>query len=139
METGRMSDGPPSLGGRMSSSAKGGIPCRIAGEFHSRSGAATPPLSAQFIYGFSSKFQWPRTGSATAIFAAFSPRQSARTAELIVRINLVGIGHDDSNHRTCWSKIFRYHQYASAQPGFFRHLQQLRPVGREAFLVQSRL
>src|SRR5580704_485890 len=57
METGRMSEGPLSVGGRLSSSAKAGIPERIAAEFHSRSGAVTPPLSASPRWDFPYYFQ----------------------------------------------------------------------------------
>src|SRR5580693_1859001 len=57
METGRMSEGPPSVGGRLSSSAKAGIPGRIAAEFHSRSGAVAPPLSASDRWYFIKTYQ----------------------------------------------------------------------------------
>src|ERR1700730_2961651 len=52
-----MSEGPPSVGGILSSSAKAGIPERIAGEFHSRLGASAPPLSASRRYDFPYQFQ----------------------------------------------------------------------------------
>src|ERR1700681_3739445 len=57
METGRISEGPLSAGGRLSSSAKFRNPARICRDFHSRSGGVAPPLSASFIYDFSLKFQ----------------------------------------------------------------------------------
>src|SRR5260370_41914611 len=52
-----MSEGPPSVGGILSSSAKAGIPGRIAAEFHSRSDAVTPPLSTSPRWCFPYYFQ----------------------------------------------------------------------------------
>src|ERR1700735_5238882 len=57
MEMGRMSDGPPSEGGRSLSSAKLKESCANLHLFHSRSGAFAPPLSALWIYGFPLDFQ----------------------------------------------------------------------------------
>src|SRR5580704_7984420 len=52
-----MSEGPLSVGGILSSSAKAGIPERIAVEFHSRLGAVTLPLSTSPRWDFPYYFQ----------------------------------------------------------------------------------
>src|ERR1700759_4751763 len=57
MEMGRMSDGPPSAGGRSLSSAKLKESCANLHLFHSRSRACAPPLSVLWIYGFPLDFQ----------------------------------------------------------------------------------
>src|ERR1700729_3176694 len=57
MEMGRISDGPPSAGGRSLSSAKLQESCANLHFVHSRSGGLAPPLSALGMYGFPLDFQ----------------------------------------------------------------------------------
>jgi hypothetical protein len=52
-----MSEGPPSVGGGFSWSAKGRILTRIECDFHSPSGVAAPSESALRIYDFLFEFQ----------------------------------------------------------------------------------
>src|SRR5215469_15638754 len=57
MEMGRISEGPPSAGGRLLSSDKCSGSCANLLHFHSRLDGLTPPLSALGRYAFPLQFQ----------------------------------------------------------------------------------